>query len=100
MIEKAHSDSWVTIICCVYFDSRGSQLILALSRHIQSIENLEDKRNKLSASNPKVKTHNGQKMPVDSELGEVIEYFLKVIGPAQQRVLLSPCNYDPKIELC
>ena len=46
-----------------------------------TIQNMGDKRNELSASNPKVKSHNGAKIPVDSEPGQVIEYYLSVLSP-------------------
>ena len=61
------------------------------------IENMQHKTHKLSASNPAVKTHNGMRIPIDSEPGKVIAYFLSVVSPGQTRVYCRAATICQKI---
>ena len=63
-----------------------------------AIKNMEHKTEKLSASNPVLKSHNGMRIPVKSDPGQVIEYFLSVLSPGQERVYCRSATNGQKIQ--
>ena len=47
------------------------------------LENMPDKTNKLSASNPVVKNNVGMRVPVDSDFGRIITNYFSKLSPGQ-----------------
>ena len=57
------------------------------------IRNMESKTNHLSASNPVVKSHNGMRIPVQSNCGQFLNRYVEKLSPHQDCLyILLPCQ--------
>ena len=58
---------------------------------------MEDKTNKLSASNPVIKSHNHARIPVKSLPGKVIELYLSKLSPGQTQIYCKPATASMRV---
>ena len=57
---------------------------------------MPDKTNKLSATNPVLKIHNGMRVPVDSDFGRIITNYFEKLSPGQVRMYCRAATKNQK----
>ena len=66
-----------------------------------AVRNMLDKTNKLTASNPVVKSHNSMRIPVLSHFGQFIRRYIAMLSPFQDRMyVLQTCHFFSAQIIC